>query len=231
MAVWHLIVRKPYDEVSEEFWGHLKESCERLLVCQHTPDVEEPNVHCHAMLVEYKKTTQALDKQRKVAGLQGEHSRLLKVRLKTREPYEEAKLGIYCIKGSVENVKNGTSYDTIRLETWAGLWVQPRTETSVATMDDADKQPTHYQIIEQVWQELQGLSVWEEVIGFNDGGLQKQLKKCHYGTVLDLLQIRLNEHKVRTSRNELERFFVTLLRQDYGGRNELRDSILKSVLR
>lgn len=229
--MWHLIIRKSYVDIEESFFDWLKENCVRMLVCQHSPDDEDTLEHCHVMIVEFTKSQQALDKQRKVHGLQGAASRLLKVRVKTREAYNEAKLGQYCIKGKVDQVKMVSGYDQERIETWAELWTPPSSHNVLASGSDTEKGQTHWQIIEEFWKELEQMNIWEEVLGFNDAGLTRVMRKECYPRVMDMLQIRLNERKVRTSRNELERFFVTLMRHDASARRDISDSILRSVFR
>lgn len=230
-VVWHLIVRKAYVDVDDEFWRWCSVNTHDVLVGEHpaSDDDEdgEYNVHCHVMLVDLKVTDKALDKARKRYGLEGEKSRLLKVTVKQRQKYDEDKLGIYILKGEKSYAK-AYSYAEDRIDEWVKAWVhRPKAAVTAAVSDG-----THWDLIQTVWRKLEETNgIWEEYLEFNQKGITKTLNDMGKDAAYNLLVDELNAKKVRTSRNELERFYVTLIRHDPGLRRNLGQSIIKSVFR
>lgn len=229
--VWHLIVRKPFTDVDEEFWRWLSANTQDVLVGEHpaSDDDEdgEYDIHCHVMMVNLKVTDKALDKARKRYGLEGAKSRLLRVVAKTHQKYDEDKLGVYILKGEKPYAK-AYSYAEDKIDEWVKAWVKPSKAAAPAAAGDG----THWDLIQTVWKKLEETTgIWEEYLEFNQKGITKTLNDTGKDVAYNLLVDELNAKKVRTSRNELERFYVTLIRHDPGLRRNLGQSIIKSVFR
>lgn len=233
-VVWHLLVRKAYADVNADFWKWLSVNTDDVLIGEHPASDDDEDgeygIHCHVMIVNLKVTDKALDSCRKRYGLQGENSRLLKVTVKTRQKYDEDKLGIYIIKGDETQAK-AYSYPIERIKAWAEGWVvHPKNSSSGETKPKSDG--THWDVILDVWKTLQDTpDIWEEYLDFNQKGITRTLNDTGKDVAYNLMVDALNAKKIRTSRNELERFYVTLVRQDPRLRRQLGQSIIRSVFR
>lgn len=214
------------------FVTYLAENCARMLCGQHDEDDEIATTHCHVMLVSPTITSQAIEKARKKYGLVGQGNSLLKVTQKTREPYDEDILGSYITKGRIENIQSYSGYEHHDLVRFCKTWV-PREKFAEAKKKECElkKDKSHWDLIERVWKRLLDVpGIWEEILQFNDSGIQKTLNYTGLDCAFNMLVEELNRCRVRTSRNELERFFVTLIRHDYGSKIVIKQAIMKSVL-
>lgn len=203
-----------------------------MLCGQHDEDDEIATTHCHVMMVEPKITSQSIDKARKKFGLLGQGNSLLKKTLKTREDYDEQVLGSYITKGKIENIQSYKGYQHHDLVMFCKTWV-PREKFIEAKKKECElkKDKSHWDLIERVWKQLQDIKdVWEEVLQFNDRGVDRQLNYKGASCAFDMLVVELNKARVRTSRNELERMYVSLLRFDIGSTQEIKQAIMKNVL-
>lgn len=230
IVVWQLIIRKAYDEVAPEFWRWMSAQCDDYIIGQHDADEEIKTTHCHVMIQNPKVTDKAYDKQRKKYGLGGGASRLLQKVAKKHIDYDADKLGPYVTKGNITYVMS-YSYPEDTVRAWCENWVDTRAVVSAAS-GDAQSDRTHWNIIQDIWKKMQDVEgIWEEYLEFNISGVAKTLNEKGKWVAYDMLLEALHVNKVRTSRNELERFYVTLVRSDPRLRRELGRSIITSVFR
>lgn len=135
-GTYHLIVRKPYEDISVTFLRWLVANADNYLIGQHDADEDINTTHCHISFTNLKKTGKALDKQRLAAKLDGQVSRLLKHVVGTRELYDEEKLNIYILKGNRELLKS-TSHSVDVVEQWVSAWVN-HSHTVVRKVEEDD---------------------------------------------------------------------------------------------
>lgn len=226
--VWQQIVRQPYADCSG-FIQYLTTVCDRVLVGQHDADEKVTTTHCHIMMVSPAVTTQAIEKARKKFSITGAGNSLMKVTEKTRVPYEYFLLGKYCLKGVRSNLVFSFSVPDVDIAKMLSMWV-----ISPAVQDDEKPKndKTHFALIRKLWNDLQLISdIWTERLEFNNSGEMKTLNEKGRDKAFEMLVERLNDAEIRTSRNELERFYVTLLRLDKGQARILKELIIKNVFR
>lgn len=213
---------------------YLADKSAKVLCAQHDADEDIPVTHCHVMIVTPEVTDQAIAKARMKYDIKGSGNSLMKVTEKTRDPYDEKKLATYICKGNIDNVKLYTSYTHHNLVDYVKTWI-PREkwiEEQKKAEKTQDKDKTHWTLIERVWTQLESVpALWEEVLEFNNSGSMKTLNCKGRDAAFDSLVLELNKCKVRTSRNELERFYVTLLRFDRVQVKCMKRSILENVFR
>lgn len=215
----HLVISKPYDTI-KALVKWISENCEKYLVGQHSPEEYGNNrIHCHIMIVNCKVTTEALRKQIKKdpEAVRGSYA-IMTQQQKSREEYNEAFLGIYILKGSETTCKE-TNYCEATIEEWIQKWVNNDPQ------EDKPKDKTIWDILLTVYKEGKKVTQLD-----NNGALVAEIEPSHCNWIL--MTQKLNENKIRTSRNELERAWVTLLRMG-GGDNQrtLYTSIMENVFR
>lgn len=217
LTVWQVVLRKPFEEI-KAFGEWLREQTIGFMICQHEADQEITTTHCHILLEGLKVGTEGLRKQiKKVCPGRGQYAIMEKTQ-KTREDYDRDKLAIYCIKGSVANCKLA-SYDEVQQAIWATKWVD-RSEP----LSKEEKDKTIWDVI----MKAHGMCHKEWKYGsHNELNLQAEPSKENWF----ILMRELNLAKIKTSRNELERAWVTLLRQDPRNQEDLYNSIMSNVFR
>jgi len=237
--VLHIIVRRPYSDVSGVYhW--LQENSVRSLCGQHEADDEIANTHCHIQVKKFGKTAQSIRDKLKIAGLAGRGNyNILTETQRTKKPYDEDALNIYIIKGIISNHKEST-YTPQQIQAYAEAWVDhdsdPPVSTEKSIKKKKEKPQTHWDIIEEILQMAKSKPGWfDSVLDRDDQGYvitaDNALSALGRSGIFDLMCQRLAHHKVRTSRNELERFYVTILRHDKSSRENLRESIMRNVFR
>jgi len=229
--VWQLILRKPWNELLE-FEGWLKEHTLRYIVAEHEADEEIATTHCHILIEGLKVTDEALRKQRVKHCFGRGQSALMKVQEKTKQPYSQSGLAIYMIKGNPLSVKSHSLADeTIMEYELAWLTEDEYYEEKTGTKKE-DKDYTIWNItlkVRELAKKTQTLKTCRDEYGDYDLKTENSVEpSCEN---FQLLCEEMNKHKIRASRNELERAWCTLLRQDQPTQKLLYESINKNIFR
>jgi len=244
MLVLHLIYRKPYVDVSG-LYQWIQENSSSSLIGQHDADDEIKTTHCHVCVVDLRVSLEALRKQinKRDLGGRGQYQTLTSTQ-KTKKSYDEEKLNEYILKGDRSNLRATThseEYLVQRLSAWVN---HPPTET-VCLLDKEDDSvesqkatKTHWQIMEEVIKET------EKIPGLRDTTVASQTDVfgCQVGlhnqwtiqgrdVLWKNMIYALEKYKVRTSRNELERFYITMLRSDPIVSQAIKNNILENIFR
>jgi len=217
LPVLQVVLHKNYETV-KTFCVWLAKNVSGYLVGEHPADEEIKTTHCHIQVEGLKVTVEAMRKEiQKVSGGRGQYV-IMSVTQKTRVKYDRDQLATYIIKGNEDHVKE-TSYTTFEVADWCGRWVDKK-----ATNHEEDKSKTIYDIILKVYKEQ--AKEWKLD---NNNALQLHIEPSRFN--FHILCSELNKARIRTSRNELERAWVTLLRQSDLNQGELFDSINANVFR
>lgn len=240
MVVLHLVLGKNLTDISGTgLFEWFNEKSNFWLCAEHDPDdVDDPKggrfnkVHCHVMIeisVSVEVVRKVLTKC-ELAG-RGQYAIMTKTQ-KTREPYDMEKLCIYILKGRLKPISRG--FMESEIERYRTLWVEreEKVESREKKNSSGEKrEKTHWDLIDEIWNELCEMPVWDVRLDFDPTGSGRTLNSVGRDAAWQLMLKKLHENKVRTSRNELERFYVTLIRRDYGSSVGLKESIFKNVFR
>lgn len=228
MTIYHVVVLKPYTDVSG-FVLDL-EKFGNVLACQHAPDEEDKTVHCHIMC-DTDKTAEAIRKRIVFHHLdgRGQYAIMLKTK-KLREVYDVYKLAVYILKGERDNLKLNKGYSNDFIEAALGAW-QPLPVKADINLDKKSKSEskdtkTHYQLIKEIYDKA---SKTTRLVRDEFGNLVNE--HCIENSVATwhLMCKVLNENHIRTSSHELERFYVTLLRQDPLHQEDLYNNLMRKL--
>jgi len=217
--VVHVILRLRFMDICSEFKSWIKENTSNFTVCEHNADKDEKTSHCHMSLTDLKVTIEGLRKQ--IKKLKMYKAKCYTIMLKTeksREPYNQELLDTYILKGGIDSTLAATSQRDEYITKRLSEWVDNRQEVK------AKNETTIYDICKKVYENgkknaelnYQGMLVAHFLPSIENWRLM-----CH----------ELNLARIRTSRNELERVWVTILRQDDENCNQLFYSIQSNVFR
>lgn len=231
--IFHVILHATFADVS----GFYMWACSRsnaVLVGQHEADEDISQTHCHFM-IDTNVTNQAIAKQLKSRNLSGQgKSCIMEKTQKTREPYDRHKLCVYILKGYKTTIYD-TMFSSNVIERMRSEWVQPTKETSPAKPVKDKSEKTHWDLIQEIIVESKLIpGIWGTVLEKDQFGHiihEEGVLAGGRATIFDIMVKVLNKNKVRTSRNELERFYVSIMRHDYHSRQLLRNSIMQNVFR
>jgi len=231
-TVWQLVIHREITAV-DFLWDYLKNHTKGYVASQHDADTDIARTHIHVLLRDFDVTKQALTKFLNGNGIKGsDNFGILTVYPKTKEPYDEERLAIYILKGKADNIKY-FSYEERQLTQWASQWLDHK--TPAIPIEKLKKEANHWELIQTILEQSRNtVGAWKTVMERDQDGTPHAVPGLTSEgriKIFDLMCKTLNEHKVRTSRNELERFYVTIIRHDYHSRMSLRDSILKNVFR
>jgi hypothetical protein len=189
---------------------------------QHDADEDINQTHCHFMINGLTTTDEGLRKELKKYITNGRKEYgLLKVSEKARLPYDEWWLAVYVIKGDIDNHKL-SSYTESQVKDIVDAWVVYENPTP------EQKITTQYELIKAMIPKMRQRSV--VVQGeYGDCILDNAVVACQEN--FHIMCEMLNAHEVRTSRNELERIWVTLLRQHKSNQDALYTAISNNVFR
>lgn len=233
--ILQVVIRLAYTAVTA-FCEYLDTSSVKYIVGEHEADEETKTTHCH-FAIEWDKTRQALEKGMKNTNVKGrEVSSIMEKTQKSREAYDFDILTTYITKGDVSKIKRSKGITDAQVAALAAKWVTP---TSPGVLGDPKvpkevKDRTRWQVIQDVITETQKIhGVWvtcmEDPFGNNADSPSLRIKS--HATVFKVLLKHLHANKISTSRNELERMYVTLLRHDPYSAEEIFQSIHKNVFR
>lgn len=220
-ATWHLIVRKPFQEL-REFADWVQINTRMFVIGQHDADEDVNTTHCHFMINGCKSTIEGLRKELKKSVKNGREEYAIMTKTeRERKPYDEWMLAVYCLKGDINNHKLG-KYTHERTLDIVSAWV------NYETVDPKDKITTQYELIKSMIPKMKSHSVIVQG-EYGDAEYENAVIPCQEN--FNIMCKVLNAHEVRTSRHELERMWVTLLRQHTANQNALYASISASVFR
>jgi len=212
--VLHVILHRNYETV-KSFCVWLAKNVSGYLVGEHPADEDIETTHCHILVEGLKVTTEAMRKEiQKVSGGRGQYV-ILSVTQKTRVKHDKDKLAVYILKGD-EDTCQETSYNKLQIIAWARLWVAP--------VSAEKKEKTHWDVIMTARRECHKYESLN-----NMGALLSYVENSRENWLI--LINELNKAKIRTSRNELERIWCTLLRQDENHALDMYDSINSNMFR
>lgn len=229
--LYHVILRKGYEDVSGLVVG--LGSAGDVLCCEHNPDAEEKAIHCH-VVVETPITDEAIRKRIKTSGLggRGQYAIMLKTK-KTQQPYDRKELLKYVLKGQERQtprqseLKYSKGFTTEEVSEAIEKWIPKNDDDNHDKPQEKKKNPTtHYDLIEMIYAKAnKSIRIVRDEFGnlINEPCIENSVATWH------LMCRTLNEHKVRTSSNELERFYVTLLRHDPLHQENLYSNLCKKL--
>jgi len=237
VVVLQTILKKPYEEI-KAFSEWLKENTQNYLIGEHPPDEQVKNFHCHILIQGLKVTRESLRKQVvKYSPGRGQNCTMAETEQKPKRKYDTDFLAVYIIKGKESLIKSSSFTDEHHAD-WASKWVDHK-ESHDTNQSPEDKEQAKAKKDHTIWATIErarGLCVKHNVLKTHQGEYgtydltQEQAVEasCHNWQILCQ---ELNKDKIRTSRNELERAWVTLLRQDSMNQQSLFEAINKNVFR
>ena len=220
-VTWHVIVRKPYEEL-HEFGVWIKAHTRRFVIGQHNADDDDKMTHCHFMVNGCDTTLEGLRKELKkyIKNGREEYSIMTKTH-KAHLPYHEWELAVYVIKGDIVHHKL-SGYTKEQMDDIVSAW------QNYETADPKEKITTQYELIKAMLPKMKHKGVMYQG-EYGDAFAENAVVPCQEN--FRIMCDELNAHEVRTSRNELERIWVTLLRQHKTNQDALYSSISNSVFR
>jgi hypothetical protein len=223
-VTWHLIVRKPFQEL-REFADWVQVHTRMFVVGQHDADEEVNTTHCHFMINGCDVTKEGLRKELKKYITDGRKEyALMEKSEKARLPYDEWHLAVYVLKGDMNNHKLG-KYSYEKVQDIVSAWqIYEKSETKTSE----PKITSQYDVIESV---IPKMKTRDQLYQGEFGEALAEHAVIPCAENFRILCDALNAHKIRTSRNELERIWVTVLRQHRNNQDSLYESISRNVFR
>ena len=203
---------------------------------QHVADEKVKTTHVHGLLVKPIISTDSMK-----AWIKKEIGAVTRYQWSFAETYKDhakntCEVDMKCITYMSKGRLNPSAcYGTITYEIceeYRKKWVEPK---RASVTEKKEKEKTHWQLIEEILDASYKVpNVWSQVLEQDfDGNIVKAQGLTEPGRVIlfQLMTAMLNKNKVRTSRNELERFYVTLIRHDFHSQQDMCRSILQNVFR
>lgn len=226
--IFHVILRRRYEDVSG-FVVDYATRASSVVCCEHVPDSAEKTVHCH-VVIDTENCAEAIRKRINVfkLGGRGQYAIMTKT-ASERLPYGRRELLKYVLKGLNRQqpqesfLKYSLGVSQNEIDAAVQEWDVRKPET-VATDDKKGK--THYALIKEIYAEAKkDVRIVRDEFGnlINEECVENSLATWH------LMCRKLNENEVRTSSHELERFYVTLLRQDPLHQETLYTKLMKKL--
>lgn len=200
--------------------------CERFMVVEHPADTEVATTHVHIALGNCDIQAEQLKKELRKVFKCGAGNPFwsfkewdgVSIRDERPKAYPQ-----YMIKGQYDpHVHKGWTVDEVSAikSAWdndpiAQQYIQK------AKQDVKEKVKTHYELIEEIYK----LGHKKPSLIQREGEIFSENYFENSRANFDIMRKVLNQNKVRTSRNELERFWITLMRFDYSNGDDLYQSI------
>lgn len=229
------LLRIPFYDVSG-IWEKWSTHAERMIVYEHEADPEVTSTHCHFLMINVNVSVETLKREfRRQYSQYFEKTdgRELWAWVNKKKDIPDTGFITYMSKGvlSPKFVKN---FSQEEVDTLRDKWVNPITkvvEVSAKPKKEVkEKVKTHWQIMTDIRAELSKIENFKLDVDPLTGQVVN-MSSYKFDTLYKITVKHLNKNEVRTSRNELERFIVTLIRDDVNFRDDVRDSIKKNIFR
>lgn len=224
MTVRHLVLRKNAKDIPQDFVSWLDAHTGMYAIVEHDPDDQEnPQAgmfkasHCHIPISGLDVSDESVRKALKKNSLDGRANYSLMTKTaKTKEDYDWEKLMIYCLKGTlVPKMSKGLMQSEITR--FQEKWVSTEElKKKVQSGSGKKTEKSHWDLMDEIWDEMKEKHKSELYHSMTAEQLDLEITLTEPGRHLlwDIMIRVLNANKVRTSQNELERFWVTLIRRD-----------------
>jgi len=219
----------PYADLSGiiAIWA---EETEQVAVYEHEADDKVSNTHCHILLLGCKVKEEAL--KRKWPEAPGSGNGFWKWKSKYGTP--DLKFITYMSKGKLrpKYLKNISPAQVEELRT---KWIEPTPKVAPSPAKSKEKNTeSHYEVILRIKSEaIKNHGDWFTYQTRIDnqcfGAEFDQRVIVNHQAFFGFMCSELNKAKIRTSQNELERFYVTLMRQFSSGTENLFSTISKKL--
>jgi hypothetical protein len=228
--ILQLVLRKAFIDLSNvEVW--LREDATRYIFAQHDADDDIKTTHCHVCLDIPTKVESVRRKLVKL-GYNRETYSVLEKTAKERLIYDFDKLATYIVKGDLKKtVESFKGVSTDELDGYERQWVSGPSGSHNSVDSKKEKDKTQWDIIKEVLKHAQTHGWCQYKLVPNGESFDEQLCFTDIRQPFDYLVKLLNQHKIRTSRNELERIFVTILRHDPLQTSRIYRSIYQNIFR
>lgn len=237
MVVWQVVVKQPYESVKAL---ELSAYADNVLFAEHGADGSTKRIHTHVVLDGVKVGRAAIEKRIKKFGYGGRGNYAILTECKDiKEPYDRDKLCVYVLKGNKDLCKQ-TTYSDEQIVQWVSQWQgfgkRPAEKLINHPAKSALPKPdmSHWAIMEVIREETRSHpGVWTEINQIttgDDGLVQEPMWVCNNRKhVWNVMIKHLTKHKIRTSKNELERFWVSMMREEQNTSHALYSSIMRKL--
>lgn len=228
--MYQVVVHVGYD-VAKQL--KLEECAEQILICEHQADEKVNRTHIHAMLDGVKVSAEAIRKRINKAELGGRGNYGIFTSWKG-EPYDRDKLGTYMLKGDKALLRQ-TNYTDEQIISWVHAWVGfVKREPLQPKKNAKEGVKSHWDIMQEIIAETRTMKgVWSQVntiVSGDDGIVLDDLWVCNNKkAVWDCMIKHLAKNRIRTSKHELERWYVTMMREEKDTSQAMYSSIMKKL--
>lgn len=197
--------------------------CDRFIAYEHEADAKVSRTHCHFLMIDCKVKEEAFKRMSKLPGRGNEFWKWA-----TKETPDESFI-TYLSKGKLREKFKKNFSDQI-VEERRGLWVEHEpSKKPVSLKKVKEEKGSHWELIMKIWNEIkENPRIVRQVVD-REGAIAHEIH--NHSLAFDIMNKHLNENKVRTSRNELERFYVSIMRQDTYSAQSLKKSIFSNIFR
>jgi len=208
----HAIIHKPFEDLSGlvKFWDT---QCEAIAVAQHDKDSKVPRIHCHILIINPVKKTNAFNEDIKkfIPGHDGRKDSRLSIKTQNeKKPISRQGLW-YLVKGQESRLKFSNNFSNQEIEDAIKLYDPNKAKrtSDKPKNEKKEKKPNQWEIIEEI--------------------RSKVLNKNDPKDIWDIMINQLEFYQIRTGMFDLEKWFVTIQRTDKEISNALRHKIISKL--
>lgn len=226
--VWQIVVHASFSE-QQALYDKLASAAGNYLICQHDADEKVSRTHCHILFESPKRTRPTIQTWITEAGCGGRGNYAIITKKHTRE-----KLAVYMIKGDMKHIMKSSFTEAQHLA-WEKQWVTPQQLSPGEKLSKSvPAVKTQWEIMGEILAETRKApGVWEKfsrITTGEDGIIPETQWVCHNRRyVFDAMIKHLAINKIRTSVHELERWYVTMMRDEASVTDSLYRKIVEKL--
>lgn len=210
----HAIIFKPFQDISgiTSFWS---ETCEMFAVAQHPAEGKTKRIHCHILIINPSKKRNAYneDLHKFFPGINGKSD--FRLCIKTQDTKEPIRLkpGLrYILKGDISRLRFSKNISKELLDEAIASWVNLPTEIKPKS------ERTDWDIINDMKKDLFELKIIKPRLFTQDDNRYSTdyiISTSQRSDFIKVINKHLRLNKKKTSIHDIERWIVTLMREDY----------------
>lgn len=216
MNSYHAIVFRPYESIKNliEAWGAL---CKSIAVAEHPAEGRTKRIHCHILMIECDVKPNSLNetKRKLYNDLEGvKNSKIMIETQKEKLPITRQGL-VYLLKGDRARLKYEKLFSPAEIEEAVASWVKPTQTEADSRTNPEEKPKNHWEIIEEIRKEYREIYYTKSSERLFTGMMRDDIK-ISYNTekLFKILMKKLDKYHIKTSVFDVERWYVTCLRDD-----------------
>lgn len=229
---YHTIIHKPYSELTDisVLWA---DTCQAYAIAEHEADDEVPRTHCHILMIGCNHKKDYYQKKLALAfvGINGRKDFRFNTQThNTKDPITKKGLW-YLMKGDAGALKFSKNFSNEEVEEALRHYDPQKAQRAISASTDSKDKINQWKIVLEIREKLQikNIDLLSNGVQLVDISTTQATFSQDYNHIMDVILDVLDKYEIKTGMYDIERWFVSVVRQDQQWRSQIKDKIFSKL--